>query len=119
MFYECMNEMVKEMLAEFDGRQTPLQIIRNTGKSVSSTTGQFVNGTDEFLPVTGIVSPYKKSQRPNVDIQDGDLLVIIDSLVEPLSNDSFLIDGNNYAVIGIERIKPSYQVLLYKVQVRR
>ena len=119
MFYECMDEMVKELLLEFDGRQTPLQIIRNTGRSVSSVTGQFVAGTSDFVPVTGIVSPYKKSQRSDVDIQDGDLMVIIDSQVEPLSSDSFLIDGDSYAVIGIERIRPSYKTLLYKVQVRR
>lgn len=117
--YDCLDEMVKATLLEFDGRQTPLQIVRTAGRSVSSTTGKFVSGSDENINVTGIVSPYKKGQRNGVDIQDGDLLVIIDSTIEPLSSDSFLIDGDNYAVVAIERIRPSYQTMLYKVQVRR
>lgn len=117
--YADLNQMAKDLLAEFDGRTTKLQIVRTTGSFVSSVTGLFTPGTTSNIDVTGVVSPYKKSQKSEVDIQTGDLLLILDSQNEPLPDDKFLVDGRTYSTVAIERIKPSDVVLLYKVQIRQ
>jgi len=120
-FYDDLNLMAKELLAEFDGRSSKMKLIRRVAGAVSLTTGKFElpEGDDEEIAITGVVSPYKKGQISGADIQAGDLLAIIDSQVEPLSSDQVLIDARLYSIVAIQRVRPSDQTLIYKVQLRQ
>jgi len=119
--YDDLNLMAKELLAEFDGRSVKMKIIRRVAGAVSLTTGKFEipEGDDDEIAITGIISPYRKGQISGADIQAGDLLAIIDSQVEPLSSDQMLVDARTYSIVAIQRIKPSDQALIYKVQLRQ
>jgi len=119
--YDDLNLMAKELLAEFDGRSVKMKIIRRVAGAVSLTTGKFEipEGDDDEIAITGIISPYRKGQISGADIQAGDLLAIIDSQVEPLSSDQILVDARTYSIVAIQRIKPSDQALIYKVQLRQ
>ena len=118
-FYSEMDQVAKDLLNEFDGRAVPLQIKRITGSTVSTITGKYVAGVAAFTNVTGIVSPYSKTQIDGIAIQANDLQVITDSRVEVLPADEFVIDGNLYAVVSITRVRPSDTTIIYKTQVRR
>ena len=118
-FYDDFDEIARELLNEFDGRQVPLKLIRTTGSSVSSVTGEDIAGTTSEIPLTGIVAPYKIGQVNLTTIQAGDLRAILDSQVEPLFSDSVIIDGFSYAIVGLERVRPADVTILYKLQLRR
>jgi len=120
-FYDDLNLMAKELLAEFDGRSVKMKIIRRVAGAVSLTTGKFEipEGDDDEIAITGIISPYRKGQISGADIQAGDLLAIIDSQVEQLSSDQMLVDARTYSIVAIQRVKPSDQALIYKVQLRQ
>lgn len=114
--YDDLQDAVNELLGEFDQRTTKIKIVRNSGGGVSATTGLYVDGTETEYELTGIVSPYAKSGD---SIKSGDLRLSITSDVEPLSNDSIVIDGNSYSIISINKVNPGGTTLMYILQVRR
>lgn len=117
--YDDLDDMVIDLLDEFDDRATAMYLSRTTGGAVSGTTGAYVAGTSSTHNVTGVVTPYAQSLIDGSTIMAGDLRVLLTSAVEPLAGDSIVIDSNNYAVVSIRRVKPGSTTMLYIVQVRR
>lgn len=112
--YKGMQGRATALLDRFT--EVEIQIIRTTGTNM--VDGEAVKGTTSPELLSGVISPIAKSLVNGTTIQEGDFIATITYLTEPKMSDVFIIDGQNYQVVAIEKFKPSATVLAYKVQLR-
>ncbi len=114
------------LLAKFDERTIGVDSIQleQTPVSFNPTTGENELGTPVFFNLVGIVVDFSKeytnaaSTNGNV-IQVGDLLLKIDSAIEPKMNDKVLLDGLKYSIVSIDPSRYTNRTILYTVHLRR
>lgn len=105
------------MLAKYG---TTVTLSRKTGAKTDPVTGAVTAGTDASVTTTGLLKPYPDRMIDGTRILQGDRELVLSNEQEPLPTDHPTIGGENWAIVGIETIKPDGATpIVYFVQVRR
>lgn len=120
------KDVAFRLLAKFDERTIGVDSIQleQTSVSFNPTTGENELGTVVFFNLVGVVVDFSKEHTNAVNangnvIQAGDLLLKIDSTIEPKMNDKVLLDGFKYSIVSIDPSRYTNRTILYTVHLRR
>ena len=118
-FYDCFDDVVQEMLAEFDCRSTSIYLVRHSSRTMNPVTRELDAGSTANLDVVGVTVPYKQTQIDGTTIQAKDIRLVIDSQQAPQADDDVVIDGDSFGIVDIKTFNAGGAVLGYDLQVRR
>ena len=113
--YARMQSRADYLIARYN--EEPFQVKRKSGPN-QMIDGEVVIAADTLINIVGVCAVIDKNLVNNTTILQGDLLMTIKHDIEPIMSDVFIVDGQDYEVIAIEKYKPSSTVLAYKVQLR-
>ena len=120
-FYQRMQATQTRLLDKYDCRQgttRALKLIRNAGE-LNPTSGEFEQAAGESIPLIGVTSNYADRLINEKTILTGDVKLVIDHPVEPLSKDMILIDGDYYRIVNIDKKNAGGVVIGYILQLRK
>ena len=119
--YDFFNVDFNAFIQELDCRATPVKLVRKdpTPRQLNEITLEPEAQTESELDLVAVVADLNAPLTDGIDVLKGDLLVLMDSQVEPFQEDSVLVDGFNYSIIDLKSINPGGVQIGWKLQVRR
>jgi len=113
--YSRMQKRARALIKRYN--EQPFQIKRKLSEN-QMIDGEVVVSPFELIDIVGVSAVIDKNLINNTTILQGDLLLTMQDIIEPIMSDVFIVDGQDYEVVAIEKYKPSVTVLAYKVQLR-
>lgn len=112
---------VFDTLAELDlAAPITLTSVAVAGAYDLNTSTRALSATDYV--VTGTVGECKKALRPEVNLVEGDVLILVPALalaVEPQAGWKATVAGKTYAIVAADIARPGAGAILYQLQGRR
>lgn len=90
---------------------------RNTKSAYDATTGEVITTTTSYT-VSAYTSEYDQEEINGVEVQQGDILLLVYSVEPPVLDDIASVDSVNYRVMSVRKIKGMNSVIMYKCQLR-
>lgn len=122
-FYDEMQEMASELIAEFGQALTHISVTEGvynpaTGTTTNTTTTQ--NGFGAIFEFTNQEAGVIQTAGGLVQTNDRKLLLSSSGItVGPLPNDTMTVDGVVYTVLKVQTLKPAATVVMYELHLRR
>jgi hypothetical protein len=118
-FYDDLDAIMQECLADFDCRTQKLQLVGKSSKQMNPITREFEFTEAVPVEITAITLPVNKSVIDGESIFVGDIRVIMDKKQQPQKDDNIIIDGENYAFVQIDTFNAGGVLLGFDCVVRR
>ena len=113
--YGRMQTRARNLIKRYN--QQPFQVKRKSSEN-QMIDGEVIVSPYQLIDIVGVSAVIGKNLINNTTILQGDLLLTMQDIIDPLMSDVFIVDGQDYEVIAIEKYQPSVTVLAYKVQLR-
>lgn len=102
-----------------NGESSELQIIQTTGRVVDQVNQTRSAGTSITSNLVGMVSRFENEIFGGRRVELDDVLVNINSAIAPRSEDTIIISGRSYTIIGIQEIKTNEVIMGYVMHLRK
>ena len=103
-FAKRMQGVASRLITKFDEREVKVNLIRQGESYFDLTLGEEVFPPSTQLPVTCVQVNQENKLFENSQIENGDILLILTNMVEPLMSDSVLSDGKTYSIVDIKPV---------------
>ena len=115
------QKMATRLLTKYDEREDDDVIkLKRTGASVwNPVTAVMDPGPVTEIPVVGVITNFDKSLIDGTTIMHNDLLLKITAGQEPLSKDKVLVDGDEYSIVDLPKIRYTNLDICYFAQLRK
>lgn len=115
--YSGIQTTASTLLTSFGQAVTINRILSETYDAVTGTSSNVTTlNTAGVAVLTRIDRAYK--EQASGTIEDGDLMAVFDSTIEPKVADTITIGSTNYNVISVQVVKPGDTAIVYKAQIR-
>lgn len=115
-FSKNMQGVATKLLTKYG---SSVSLIKVGARTWDPDEGEYVKQPDTTYPLTAVPVPVNANLVDGTTIQAGDMQVICDLKVEPLSEDKVEFQGHRWSIVAIKQSVVSDDRIVYFIQVRK